>query len=289
MAAAGNVGKDAAGNKIYGAIHSPGIDPSVITVGAANTYGTDARSDDTVTTYSSRGPTRGYTTDTLGVRHYDNLIKPDLVAPCNKIIAARSVSAGSTGNNLLGSYPTLATGSGKTFERVMYLSGTSMAAPVVAGAAAVLLQANPALTPAQVKTILMATADRVSGAPVESQGHGAINASLAVAAALRTPHAPLAGLPVSPAISAWVVSFLYHDHDARAVSLVGSFNQWKPDEHVMHAIRPGVWQVNIQPPPPGSYPYKFLIDQTRWTRDPENPAVVDDGYGAYHSLLHILL
>lgn len=170
-----------------------------------------------------------------------------------------------------------------------HVDGTSFAAPIVASLVAQMLEANPALTPAQVKTILMATADRVSGAPVESQGHGAINASLAVAAALRTPHAPLAGLPVSPAISAWVVSFLYHDHDARAVSLVGSFNQWKPDEHVMHAIRPGVWQVNIQPPPPGSYPYKFLIDQTRWTRDPENPAVVDDGYGAYHSLLHILL
>jgi len=58
VAAAGNNGKDAAGNKIYGAIHAPGDEPSAITVGATNTFGTDARSDDTVTTYSSRGPTR---------------------------------------------------------------------------------------------------------------------------------------------------------------------------------------------------------------------------------------
>ena len=42
VAAAGNNGKDAAGNKIYGAIHAPGNDPSVITVGATNTFGTDA-------------------------------------------------------------------------------------------------------------------------------------------------------------------------------------------------------------------------------------------------------
>src|SRR5256885_7461728 len=90
VAAAGNLGKDAAGNKVYGAIHSPGDEPSALTVGAANTFGTDYRSDDTVTTYSSRGPTRGYWTDAAGVRHHDNLVKPDLVAPGNKIIDAQA-------------------------------------------------------------------------------------------------------------------------------------------------------------------------------------------------------
>src|SRR5262249_15162283 len=77
VAAAGNNGKTADGQKIYGAIHAPGNDPSVITVGASNTFGTDARNDDGVTTYSSRGPTRSYWTDTNGVKHFDNLIKPD--------------------------------------------------------------------------------------------------------------------------------------------------------------------------------------------------------------------
>jgi subtilisin family serine protease len=74
VCAAGNMGKDAEGRKIYGGIHSPGIDPSVITVGASNTFGTDWRSDDKVTTYSSRGPTRGFYTDADGIKHYDNLI-----------------------------------------------------------------------------------------------------------------------------------------------------------------------------------------------------------------------
>ena len=89
VAAAGNEGKDANGDKVYGQIHSPGNEPSAITVGASNTFGTDGRSDDTVTTYSSRGPTRSYSTDASGVKHYDNLIKPDLVAPGNKIIRRR--------------------------------------------------------------------------------------------------------------------------------------------------------------------------------------------------------
>src|SRR4029078_1151891 len=52
LAAAGNNGKDSDGNKIYGRIHSPGNEPSAITVGATNTFGTDDRSDDSVASYS---------------------------------------------------------------------------------------------------------------------------------------------------------------------------------------------------------------------------------------------
>lgn len=90
VAAAGNDGKDAAGRKIYGAVHSPANEPSAITVGATNTFGTDARGDDAVATYSSRGPTRSYYVDAQGVKHYDNLLKPELVAPGNRLMAAES-------------------------------------------------------------------------------------------------------------------------------------------------------------------------------------------------------
>src|SRR5436305_4146344 len=72
--AAGNLGKDAQGVKLYGAIHSPGIEPSAITVGAANTFGSDPRTDDSITSYSTRGPTLGYSTDSNGDKHFDNLV-----------------------------------------------------------------------------------------------------------------------------------------------------------------------------------------------------------------------
>jgi serine protease AprX len=70
VAAAGNSGKTSTGQKIYGGIHSPGNEPSAITVGASNTYGTDTRNEDTIATYSSRGPTRSFSTDENGVKHY---------------------------------------------------------------------------------------------------------------------------------------------------------------------------------------------------------------------------
>jgi serine protease AprX len=77
VTAAGNRGKDAEGRSVYGLIESPGNSPYAITVGALNTKGTPARSDDELTTYSSKGPTM-----------IDGVIKPDLAAPGNKIVSA---------------------------------------------------------------------------------------------------------------------------------------------------------------------------------------------------------
>ncbi|MBS1809231.1 MAG: S8 family serine peptidase [Acidobacteria bacterium] len=183
VAAAGNEGKDSSGNKLYGGIHSPGIDPSVLTVGAANTLNTDRRSDDRIASYSSRGPTRGFYTDANGVRIYDNLIKPDLVAPGNRIIAASSQNPDGTKdlNNLIYLYPSLAVNpTSKVEDRLMSLSGTSVAAPVVAGAAALLYEINPNFTPNLVKAILMYSAQPLPGYSTLEQGTGLLNIDGAV-------------------------------------------------------------------------------------------------------------
>ncbi|MFN0121576.1 MAG: S8 family serine peptidase [Blastocatellia bacterium] len=178
VAAAGNEGKNLLGSKVYGGIHSPGIEPSVITVGASNTYGTDARGDDTVATFSSRGPTRGYAT-VNGVKKYDNLIKPDLIAPGNKLISAAAGYYG--GNLLLSLFPSLlAEDDGAVDERMMYLSGTSMAAPLVAGTVAMMLEVNPNLTPNLVRAILMYTAQPLKNFNMLEQGAGQLNVDGAV-------------------------------------------------------------------------------------------------------------
>jgi subtilisin family serine protease len=176
VVAAGNDGRDAQGRKVYGAIHSPGIEPSAITVGATNTFGTDARADDAVTTYSSRGPTRGAWTDGAGQVHHDNLLKPDLVAPGNKGIWAAAAD-----NNILLSHPELnANVSADKTRKMMTMNGTSMAAPLVAGAASLLLRHNPRLTPNLVKAILMYTAQPLAGHNVFEQGAGQLNIEGAV-------------------------------------------------------------------------------------------------------------
>lgn len=182
VAAAGNYGKAPSGSVAFGSISSPGISPWVITVGAANDQGTALRSDDSVATYSSRGPTRSY--DPVTVR-FDNLVKPDLVATGNHIVGPQAA-----GNWIVSNYPsfhlsTLDHGS------YMYLNGTSMAAPIVSGTVALMLQANPALAPSHVKAILMYSATTLPGFSVYDQGAGEVNAEGAVRMAVALKKAPL--------------------------------------------------------------------------------------------------
>src|SRR5690606_5888880 len=149
-----------------------------ITVGASNSHGTDARNDDTITTYTSRGPTRSFFTDANGRRVYDNLIKPDLVAPGNEIISYRP------GSSLLGSLsPELVLPLGlleTNADGVMYQSGTSMSAPIVSGAVAMLLEENPKLTPQMIRMLLQYSAQPIAGANSFEQGAGQLNIEGAV-------------------------------------------------------------------------------------------------------------
>ncbi|HEY0100263.1 MAG TPA: S8 family peptidase, partial [Pyrinomonadaceae bacterium] len=171
VAAAGNNGKNSSGQKIYGQIHSPGNDPSALTVGAANTFGSHPRHDDGVASYSSRGPTRSFWTDALGTKRYDSLIKPDIVAPGNKLVYAQADD-----NLLVRQNPELDAGISPVDNRkMMYMNGSSMATPVAAGAAALLLQTHPKLTPNLVKMLLMYTAQPLSGFNMFEQGAGQLN------------------------------------------------------------------------------------------------------------------
>jgi serine protease AprX len=150
VASAGNRGPDA------GTIDKPADDPYVITVGAVDTKQTALPTDDTVAPFSAHGPTQ------------DGFAKPDVVAPGISIVSARDP------NSMIDQMHPLARVGDAYFKG----SGTSQAAAIVSGIAALMVQANPSLTPDHIKGVLMRTAT-----PLLFQagsGAGEVNAGLAV-------------------------------------------------------------------------------------------------------------
>lgn len=126
--------------------YSPGNDPLVISVGAV---------DDSFATWSSVGTTQ------------DGFAKPDLAAP-----GAHIVSTLATGSAFSQLCPQCIVGGS-----YMRICGTSMAAPVVAGVAALIVQAHPDWTPDQVKSTLIATGRDVAGGIDEVNASAAISVS----------------------------------------------------------------------------------------------------------------
>jgi serine protease AprX len=179
VAAAGNLGENEQGETQFGGITSPGNAPWVLTVGAASHMGTDGRQDDKVASFSSRGPT-----------WINFSAKPDILAYG---VGIESLAVpGSTLYAELADY-LLGTLHGNT-KPYLSLTGSSMAAPVVAGTVALMLEANPQLTPNAVKAILQYTAEVMTDASALSQGAGLLNTAGAVRLA-RYFKAPTAALP----------------------------------------------------------------------------------------------
>lgn len=140
VAAAGNEGPDA------GTVGSPGAAESALTVGAVD-------GEDRLADFSSTGPTA------------DNALKPDLTAPGVDIVSAKAAH-GYLGDPAADGY--------------VSMSGTSMATPHAAGAAAILAQRHPDWTGARIKQALTASTTPTTGATVYQQGTGRLDVSRAL-------------------------------------------------------------------------------------------------------------
>jgi serine protease AprX len=149
-----------AGNSGQGLVFPPANDPFVITVGAVDDLGTAAISDDTVAPFSVYGTTE------------DGFAKPDLVAPGRNILSLLA----STDARVYTGHP-----ANRVDTYMFRMSGTSMSAPMVSGAAALLLQSEPTLNPDQVKYRLMTTANKQwDGYSAEMAGAGYLDIYAAV-------------------------------------------------------------------------------------------------------------
>ncbi|MCX5265908.1 S8 family peptidase [Streptomyces sp. NBC_00199] len=144
VAAAGNEGPDA------GTVDSPGAAESALTVGAVD-------GEDRLADFSSTGPTA------------DSALKPDLTAPGVAIVSARAAH-GHMGDPAADGY--------------VSMSGTSMATPHVAGAAAILAQRHPDWTGARIKQALTASTTPTTGATGYQQGTGRLDVSRALEGAV---------------------------------------------------------------------------------------------------------
>jgi serine protease AprX len=151
----------AAGNRgpTVATISKPADDPFVITVGAADLRNTTTQADDLVAPFSSLGPTP------------DGLTKPDLVAPGTTIVSDRA-----PGSTIDTAYP-----DARVDQSYFKGTGTSQACAVVSGVVALMLQANPSLSPDVVKATLMGTASSYL-VPKPGAGRGLVNVTSAISA-----------------------------------------------------------------------------------------------------------
>jgi serine protease AprX len=216
VSAAGNLGRGPDGKPQYGAIGAPGNAPWVITVGASSHNGTVNRGDDTVAGFSSRGPTA-----------LDFQAKPDIVAPGVGIESL--TEPGSTLFNtkpLMRLWGTVQTAN----EPYISLSGTSMASPVVSGTIALMLQANPALTPNLVKAILQFTAESRDGYNALTQGAGFLNTRGAVqlAQSLAGNASQQAAVPAQDQ-AAWSGHVIWGNRRISGGHLTAGANAWRAD------------------------------------------------------------
>jgi len=166
--------------------------------------------DDTLFRYSGAGPAR------------DGRIKPDIVAPGVAIESladsASTIFALNADARIWGTVDTAS-------APYVSLTGTSMAAPVVTGTVALMLEANSALTPNLIKALLHYTAETKARAPLTAQGAGMLNARGAVqlAVALRGEAASIS----DP--TRWSRHIVWGNQRIRGGQITASANAWRAD------------------------------------------------------------
>ena len=201
-------------------LSNPAYDPFLLAVGASDTQGTSARSDDTVPEFSGRGNASR---------------RVDVVAPGRSIASLRSP----------GSFLDVAHPGARVGEHLFKGSGTSQAAAVVSGAVALLLEQRPELTPDQVKALLRATADPLPAADGAGQGAGEVDL---VEASLTPAPGAVQTFPPSTGTGSIEASRGSHHVADGGVELVGEHHvlgpwsrRWAEDSAAGTAWDGGVW------------------------------------------------
>ncbi len=228
--AAGNDGPDNDG------LSGMGSSSLSITVGATDDQNTIDREDDTIASYSSRGPRRDN-----GNNNPLDEFKPEVTAPGTNIIQAEGcVTSGACSNIIDDASENTYTGRG---------SGTSYATPAVTGVIALMMEANPELSPLQIKEILKQTAER-KGDPYDTSidpfwnedfGWGIVDAYEAVKLSLDLKNS---GIPIekySPYLQLHISSFLQDIQNSSVIINGISWAQQGEISRVEYNLDGGPW------------------------------------------------
>ncbi len=162
-----------------------------------------------------------------------------------------------------------------------HADGTSVAAPLVAGTIAQLLELQPHLTPQQVRRILLQTSRRLPQASRERQGRGVLQARAAYSLAADPDHV-LHRTPLGPTREGDELSFRVYSETASKIQIAGDFTEWKAVE----LTRSGsLWEHRQKVPSRDRRAYKFLYEGKAWEEDRHNPYCEADGMGGLNSLI----
>ena len=216
VAAAGNQGQTAQGQPQWGGIVAPGNAPWVLTVGAFSTQGSYPVADDQRAAFSSAGPTA-----------VDFAAKPDLCAPGVGVVSTAAPGSALFQAGLAASPSWLLPATVSTrYPYLPYasLSGTSAATPMVSGAIALMLQANPRLTPNLIKGILEYTAHVGPGESPLRQGAGFLNVAHAVTLAALAAHPSAKPVAIPPT---WARHLLWGNHRVHGGVLTPTASAWR--------------------------------------------------------------
>ena len=83
------------------------------------------------------------------------------------------------------------------------------------------------------------------------------------------------------------IDFAVAAPDAKAVCVVGEFNDWSVETHPLQQQDYGTWRITLQLPP-GRYQYKFVIDGNKWEDDADNPHRMTNEFGTSNSILEVV-
>lgn len=165
-----------------------------------------------------------------------------------------------------------------------HADGTSVAAPMVSGTIAQLLELRPSLSPQEIRRILLQTSRRLANASRERQGRGILRAADAFRIVTDPDHPVLRHHLGLERVGRELV-FRIYDPDAKKIEIAGDFTDWELQE--LSNDGEGIWTHTLELPISDGEKrrYKFLYDGERWEEDRHNPFCEPDRMGGLNSLI----